>query len=77
MDKDIQMKDIYTPRKELVADRQSLMRTFISPENIAARTTLVKYMEQILFGLHDFLNTHVGITEEVSLKELSERYKDT
>jgi len=77
LDKDIQMKDIYTPRKELVADRQSLMRTFISPENIAARTTLVKYMEQILFGLHDFLNTHVGITEEVSLRELSKRYKDT
>ncbi|MFH1976845.1 MAG: pyridoxal-dependent aspartate 1-decarboxylase PanP [Pseudomonadota bacterium] len=71
------MKEQNRPRKELVADRQSLMRTFIRPENIAARTTLVKYMEQILFGLHDFLNTHVGITEEVSLKELSERYKDT
>ncbi len=65
------------PHKELVADRQSLMRTFIRPENTAARDTLVKYMEQILFGLHDFLNTHVGITEEVSLRELSERYKDT
>jgi glutamate decarboxylase len=64
-------------KKELVADRQTLMRTFIRPENTAARDTLVKYMEQILFGLHDFLNTHVGITEEVSLKELSEKYKDT
>lgn len=53
------------------------MRTFIRPENTAARDTLVKYMEQILFGLHDFLNTHVGITEEVSLKELSEKYTDT
>jgi len=53
------------------------MRTFIRPENTAARDTLVKYMEQILFGLHDFLNTHVGITEEVSLKDLSERYTDT
>ncbi|MBU1570340.1 MAG: putative pyridoxal-dependent aspartate 1-decarboxylase [Proteobacteria bacterium] len=71
------MKEQNRPRKELVADRQSLMRTFIRPENTAARDTLVKYMEQILFGLHDFLNTHVGITEEVSLKELSERYKDT
>jgi len=70
------MKD-HIPRKELVADRQSLMRAFIRPENTAARDTLVKYMEQILFGLHDFLNTHVGITEEVSLKELSERYQDT
>jgi glutamate decarboxylase len=65
------------PRKELVADRHSLMRTFIQPENTAARDTLVKYMEQILFGLHDFLNRHVGITEELSLKELSEKYKDT
>lgn len=71
------MKNQIRPRKELVADRQSLMRTFIRPENTAARDTLVKYMEQILFGLHDFLNTHVGITEEVSLKELSEKYKDT
>ncbi len=71
------MKDQYISRKELVADWQTLMRTFIRPENIAARTTLVKYMEQILFGLNDFLNTHVGITEEVSLKDLSDRYKDT
>jgi glutamate decarboxylase len=53
------------------------MRTFIRPENTAARDTLVKYMEQILFGLHEFLNIHVGITEEVSLRELSERYKNT
>ncbi|MFO7666881.1 MAG: putative pyridoxal-dependent aspartate 1-decarboxylase [Desulfobacterales bacterium] len=71
------MKERSRPHRELVADRQSLMRTFIRPENTAARDTLVKYMEQILFGLHDFLNTHVGITEEVSLRELSERYKDT
>lgn len=63
--------------KELVADWQALMRTFIRPENVAAKTTLLKYMEQILFGLHDFLNTHVGITEEVSLKDLSDQYKDT
>jgi glutamate decarboxylase len=71
------MKNLPGYRKELVADRQSLMRTFIRPESTAARDTLVKYMEQILFGLHDFLNIHVGITEEVSLKDLSERYKDT
>ncbi len=61
----------------LVADWQALMRTFISPENEATRSTLVKYMEQILFGLHDFLGDHVGITEEASLKELSQRFKDT
>jgi len=71
------MKKQNRPHRELIADRQSLMRTFIRPENTAARDTLVKYMEQILFGLHDFLNTHVGITEEVSLKELAEKYKDT
>ena len=31
------MKGKCTQRKELVADRQSLMRTFIRPENTAAR----------------------------------------
>jgi glutamate decarboxylase len=34
-------------------------------------------MEQILFGLHDFLKTHVGITEEIALKELARRFTDT
>jgi len=62
---------------QLVADWQTLMRTFIRPENEATRSTLVKYMEQILFGLHDFLGDHVGITEEASLKELAERFTDT
>jgi len=61
----------------LVADWQTLMRTFISPENEATRSTLVKYMEQILFGLQDFLGDHVGITEEASLKELARRFEDT
>lgn len=62
---------------QLVADWQALMRTFIRPENEATRSTLVKYMEQILFGLHDFLGDHVGITEEASLKELADRFTDT
>jgi glutamate decarboxylase len=35
----------------LVADWQTLTRTFIRPENEAAKSTLIKYMEQILFGL--------------------------
>ncbi len=61
----------------LVADWQTLMRTFISPENEATRSTLLKYMEQILFGLQDFLGDHVGITEEASLKELARRFEDT
>jgi glutamate decarboxylase len=70
-------KDIPAGKTKLVADWQTLMRTFIRPEDDAAKSTLLKYMEQILFGLHDFLKTHVGFTEAVSLKELSERFTDT
>ncbi|MBW2326494.1 MAG: putative pyridoxal-dependent aspartate 1-decarboxylase, partial [Deltaproteobacteria bacterium] len=51
--------------------------TFIRPEDDAARSTLIKYMEQILFGLHDFLKTHVGFTEAVSLKDLADRFTDS
>jgi glutamate decarboxylase len=63
--------------KALVADWQSLQRTFIRPEDDAAKSVLLKYMEQILFGLHEFLKQHVGITEEVSLKFLASRFMDT
>jgi putative pyridoxal-dependent aspartate 1-decarboxylase len=70
-------KTITTPKKELVADWQALTRTFIRPENEASRSTLIKYMEQILFGLHDFLKTHVGFTEEISLKNLADRFTDS
>ncbi len=66
------------PRKaNLIADWDALMRTFIRPEDEACRATLVKYMEQILFGLHEFLGKHVGITEEISLKELVKGYQNT
>ena len=73
------MKMINPPQKssELIADWQTLQRIFIRPENDAAHATLLKYMDQILFGLHDFLKKNVGITEEISLKELSESFKDT
>lgn len=64
-------------KKTLVADWPALTRTFIRPENEAARSTLIKYMEQILFGLHDFLKTHVGFTEAVSLKDLADRFTDS
>ncbi len=64
-------------KKKLVADWQTLMRTFIRPEDDAAKATLIKYMEQILFGLHAFLKTHVGFTKEVSLKELAARFTDS
>jgi len=62
---------------ELVADWETLQRIFIRPEDDASKKTLVKYMEQILFGLHAFLNTHVGVTEEISLKELTRNFRDT
>ncbi len=61
----------------LKADWQSLHRVFIRPEDETSKKTLVKYMEQILFGLHDFLNQHVGVTEEISLAELAKDYTDT
>ena len=70
-------KSITPPKKELVADWQALTRTFIRPENEASRSTLIKYMEQILFGLHDFLKTHVGFTEEISLRDLADRFTDS
>lgn len=63
--------------KALVADWKALERAFLRPENDEAKNTLIKYMTQILFGLHDFLKAHVGITEEKSLKELSELFSDT
>ena len=63
--------------RALVANWQTLQQVFIRPENEAVRATLVKYMEQILFGLHDFLREHVGITEAKSLKRLSTRFQDS
>ena len=64
-------------KKNLVADWESLQRIFIRPEDDASRQTLIKYMEQILFGLHDFLNKNVGVTEAISLKALTDLYKET
>ena len=66
-----------TEKKELVADWPTLTRTFIQPESDAAKSTLIKYMEQILFGLHDFLKTHVGFTEAISLKHLADRFTNS
>ncbi len=62
---------------DLVADWDTLFRVFIRPEGQASRATLIKYMDRILYGLNNFLKTHVGITEEVSLKELSKNFTDT
>ncbi len=69
--------EIQQTKKDLVADWATLQRIFIRPEDDASRQTLIKYMEQILFGLHDFLNNHVGVTEAISLKDLTNLYKDT
>ncbi|MCP4681480.1 MAG: putative pyridoxal-dependent aspartate 1-decarboxylase [Desulfobacterales bacterium] len=62
---------------ELVADWEQLLKVFIRPEGRASRSTLIKYMDQILYGLNDFLKKHVGITEAISLKDLSKRFTDT
>ncbi len=70
-------KDVVSKETMLVADWQALMRIFIRPDTEATRSILVKYMGQILFGLHDFLKNHVGFTEEISLKDLSGRFTDT
>ncbi len=63
--------------KRLVADWTALMRTFIQPEDAATRRRLLKYMEQILFGLQNFLQDHVGITEAVSLLDLANRHMNS
>ncbi len=66
-----------TTKKKLIADWKTLNRIFIHPEDEDSRRALVKHMEQILFGLHEFLQKHVGITEEAGLKQLADRYTDT
>ncbi|MBW2100012.1 MAG: aminotransferase class V-fold PLP-dependent enzyme, partial [Deltaproteobacteria bacterium] len=66
-----------TKDEALVADWQGVKRIFISPEDDASKAALVKYMQQILFGLHEFLKRNVGITEEISLSDLSERFTET
>jgi putative pyridoxal-dependent aspartate 1-decarboxylase len=74
------MNHITTPGNipsDLVADWQTLHRVFIRPEDEKSRQTLIKYMEQILFGLHEFLNSHVGVTEAIPLATLARSYTDT
>jgi putative pyridoxal-dependent aspartate 1-decarboxylase len=65
-----------TVRPKLVANWETLQRVFLHPEDAHARSSLLKYMEQILFGLHGFLETHVGITREKSLRQLAEHFSD-
>lgn len=63
--------------QHLVADSETLERIFHRPESDQSRLVLTKYMEQILFGLHDFLKDHVGITEEIPLKTLASRFSSS
>lgn len=62
---------------ELVKDWIGLIQVFTCPADAETRATLVDHMEQILFELHDFLIKNVGITEEISLKELSNDFTET
>jgi hypothetical protein len=64
-------------QRPLVANWDNLQRVFIRPEDVTVRRALLKYMEQILFGLHDFLRDHVGITQAISLKDLAEGCGDS
>ncbi len=63
--------------KKFVADREALERVFIRPEDEVSQRVLLKYMEQILFGLQDFLHYHLGITENICLERLSRDFTDT
>lgn len=72
------MKNSNQPQNnELVKDWIGLIQVFTCPEDAETRTTLVGLMSQILFELHDFLIKSVGITEEISLKELADDYTQT
>jgi glutamate decarboxylase len=70
-------RDCTTSKKPLVANWDTLSKVFLQPEDEESKKTLIKYMEQILFGLHEFLKKHVGITEEISLKRLAREFTDT
>ncbi|PIE70373.1 MAG: putative pyridoxal-dependent aspartate 1-decarboxylase [Deltaproteobacteria bacterium] len=65
------------PEQSFTADWTSLMRTFIKPDSDTCRSAMMKYMEQIIFELHDFLSRNVGITSQTSLKELATAFSDT
>lgn len=62
---------------ELVKDWIGLIQVFTCPEDAKTRTALVGLMRKILFELHDFLIINVGVTEEISLKELADDFTDT
>ncbi|MDY0361213.1 MAG: aminotransferase class V-fold PLP-dependent enzyme [Desulforegulaceae bacterium] len=54
-----------------------LVRKFICYETQADKEKLFFYMQQILFGLQEFLHDHVGVTEAIDLKKLALSYTDT
>jgi glutamate decarboxylase len=69
--------NIQPNNSELVKDWVGLIQVFTCPQDDETRSALVGLMRQILFELHDFLIKSVGITEEISLKELSNDFNDT
>ena len=73
------MKTESAPKKpkQLVASWKALKKAFLRPENEASKNVLIKYMRPIMFGLHDFLNKHVGVTEKAALKDISGRFRNT
>ena len=60
-----------------VTEWDKLVRKFICYETDADREKLFCYMQQILFGLQEFLNEHVGVTEVIDLKKLARSYTDS
>ena len=71
------MKKEIDNRNEPLADKQAVAEIFLRPRNDDTKVVLRKYMEQILFGLQDFLKRHVGITHEIPLEDLSCRFRNT
>ncbi|MBW1837594.1 MAG: putative pyridoxal-dependent aspartate 1-decarboxylase, partial [Deltaproteobacteria bacterium] len=71
------MKAEIDNRNESLADKQAFTEIFLTPQNNDTKVVLRKYMEQILFGLQDFLKKHVGITHEIPLEDLSCRFSNT
>lgn len=70
-------KNTLLKETEAASDWKILVKMFMGMKNDAFNSIPVKYMEQISFGLHDFLEKHVGATKKVDLKELSSRFTDT
>ena len=64
-------------KKKLKANWMTLKRVFASGENEEkSKENILKYMEQILFQLYDFMQKNVGITKNTSVNKLSTLYNN-